>query len=73
MMNVVSLPVPNARDVDIVLDGAKKAVLSDVIVLGFDADGEFWSDLNFVDAGTVLVLLELAKARIVARLAGETR
>ncbi len=64
MLKVVPLPVDDARDVDLILDEASQAELSDVLVLGWTKDGEFWTSINFSDGPNALWLLELAKTKL---------
>ena len=57
---VTRLDIPPER----VLDGAKDKCPDGVVVLGFDADGDFYFASSIADGGTVIWLLELAKKKL---------
>lgn len=64
--NVVDLPVVTTLPLDVgrILDRAKAANMSEVIVLGYDADGEFYFAASEPDGGDILWLLEVAKKKL---------
>lgn len=64
--NIVVLPVVTRLDIPAgrVLDSALKAGLETAVVIGYDADGEFWFGSNKADGGNVLWLLEKAKLKL---------
>ena len=64
MGDVVQLPKPDLSPDEIL--AAAKGKLSSAIVLGFDADGAEWIRSSTGDLGTILVLLERAKAAAMA-------
>lgn len=43
---------------------AHEANLQTLVIIGFDRDGEFWSDCVADDGGDVLWLLEVAKRKV---------
>ncbi len=49
---------------DRVITKASYAGLTDVLVLGFDADGQFYAKSSDADGGAVLWLMELCRARL---------
>jgi hypothetical protein len=57
---VTKLDIPAER----VITKAAKAGLTDVLVIGYDADGEFYFAGSMADGGDALWLLELAKRRL---------
>ena len=64
--NVVDLPVITTLDIpsERVLNSASKRGMDDVVVIGYDNDGEFYFASNKADRGTVIWLLELAKKKL---------
>lgn len=64
--NVIPLPVITTLDLDAerVLGGAINSTLQSCIVLGYDADGEFYFSATMADGGEALWLLELAKLNL---------
>lgn len=62
MGNVIELPGVTDKDSSVaqVLTMATDANLTDAIVLGYDADGEFYFRSTKADGGDVLWLLQLA-------------
>jgi hypothetical protein len=73
-MTAAIIEFPGATFLDLeperVLDGAKDR-LESVLVIGFDKDGQLYMAGSESDAGAMLLLLELAKARLM-RMASET-
>lgn len=63
---VVRLETMTTLDIppDLVLDGAKKADLSAVMVIGEEADGTFYFASNKSDGADALWLLEKAKYKL---------
>lgn len=47
------------------LEMAKNAQLDEVVILGFDKDGEFFFSSNKADGGAVLWLLEMARHSLI--------
>lgn len=66
MTNIVNLPVVTRLDLppERVIEAAGARGLKDVIVAGWDADGEFYFAGSMADGGGALWLLELAKRRL---------
>jgi hypothetical protein len=64
--NVVYARIPTRLDVpcERILEGAQKAGLTEVVVLGFDADGNEYFASSVADGGDVLWHLERAKFRL---------
>ena len=64
--NVVTLPVITTLDLEAerVLEGAINSTLQSCIVLGYDADGEFYFSSTMADGGDALWLLEMAKLNL---------
>ena len=64
--NIVELPVITKLDIpsERVLHSAAKHGMDDVVVIGYDNDGEFYFASNKADGGTVIWLLELAKKKL---------
>jgi len=61
LLNVVTrLDIPVER----VLDGATNAELEEVVVIGYDKEGEFYFSSNKANGGSVLWLLEQAKKEL---------
>lgn len=63
---ILTLPVITTLDIQAerVLDAAKENNLQTAIVIGYDADGEFYFCSTAADGGDVLWLLETAKKRL---------
>ena len=59
---VTTLDIP----AETVLDAASRRQLVDVMVLGYEADGTEYLASSTGDLGTILVLLERAKAKALA-------
>ncbi len=57
--------------VDRIIARATEAGLTDVVILGFDKDGEFYSAASMADGGAMLWLLELARHRLIKIGSGE--
>jgi hypothetical protein len=55
-----SLPIPVNR----VLDGAHQANMTEVVVIGWDENGDLYMSTSESDGGNVLWLLEVAKNRL---------
>jgi hypothetical protein len=66
MSNVVSIGVITTldSDPDRVLDEAKGKCDGGVVVMGYDADGEFYFSSSIADGGSVLWLMEECKKRL---------
>lgn len=62
LRTVTRLDLPVER----IINGASKAGLTEVIVIGFDADGEFYFAANKASGADALWLLETAKRRLMA-------
>lgn len=64
--NVVELDVVIKLDIPVerVIRWAGEAGLTEIVVLGFDADGEFYFASSKADSGDVLYPLEVAKLRL---------
>lgn len=64
--NVVGTGAPSRLDLPPkrVLAAAERAELNEVVVIGFDADGEFYFASSQADGGDVLWLLEMAKKKL---------
>lgn len=64
--NVVFLPVVTRLDIPVerVLDMAKAAGLTQVLILGYDADGDEYFASNTADGPDNLWLLERAKKKL---------
>lgn len=62
------LPFTGVTRLDIapakVLKGAREAKLSEVMVIGYDAHGDFWFSSSRADGADVLWLLEKAKRKL---------
>lgn len=50
--------------VETVLQGALAHGLTEVVVIGFDSDGELYTAASMADGGAMLWLLELTKKRL---------
>lgn len=59
------LPLPAER----ILDGARAADLTEILLLGWMPDGQFYAASTHNDIGGHLILLEKAKAVLMAQLA----
>lgn len=66
-LRVVEAAIESVRDIDSLLARVKAANLVDVMVLGYDDDGRFWTDVNFTDGPTAVYMLEKAKHRIIGQ------
>jgi hypothetical protein len=66
MLKVVDAPIESRRDIERLLSKMREAGLKDVVVIGYDKDGEFWTDITFADGPTALWLMELAKVKLIA-------
>jgi hypothetical protein len=66
MGEVVELDVLTHLDlpVDRILKAALEKGLAEVVIIGFDDDGEFYFAASKADGGDVLWLLELAKKKL---------
>ncbi len=66
MGEVVDLPVITKLDLDPqrVLQKALDAGMTEVVIIGFGAGGDFWFTSNKADAGSVLYHLEMARKKI---------
>jgi len=64
--NVVPMHGTTKLDIpaDRVIDGARDKDLDTIVVVGLDQDGELYFASSTADAGTVLILLERAKVRL---------
>ena len=60
--------LPTALDVPVenVLDGAKGALLENVLVAGFDAGGELYAASSIGDKGELLRILETFKFKLMS-------
>jgi hypothetical protein len=67
--NVVILPVITRLDVPAqrVLDEAAKAGLTEIVILGYDGDGEEYFASNMADGGDIIWHLERAKLKLLQR------
>ena len=63
MGSVVNLPVVTRLDIDPsrVLDGAQKAGLTNVVILGYDENGDEYFASSYADGGNMLWLLRRAE------------
>jgi len=61
--DIINLPTVTYLDLPIerVLEGAGEANLSEIVILGFDEDGDFYFSASKASGGDVLWLLEKAK------------
>lgn len=68
MGKVIDLPVITKLDLDPqrVLAKAVDAGLTDVVVIGYDADGDEYFASSVSDGGSVLWLIERAKTKLLA-------
>lgn len=69
MSNIVELGCVTKLDLppEKVLSKALEANLTDVVVLAYDSDGEFYFASCKADGGDVLWLLELAKGKLLKK------
>ena len=63
-LRVVEAEIENKRDLETIIEHMRSAGLTDVFVLGYDRNGDFYSDVNFVGGANGLWLLEMAKKKI---------
>ena len=63
MGNIVNLDVITTLDIDPnrVIESLKDAKLTDIIVIGYDEEGEFYFAGSKADGGEALWMLEMAK------------
>lgn len=66
MTNVITMPGPTRIDLPVerVLTVALGAELKTAVVIGWDADGEFYFKSSAADGGEVLWLLEVARKKL---------
>lgn len=66
MSKVVVLPCVTSLDIPVekILDAALEKELRDVVVLGYDADGDEYFASSIADGGTVLWLMERLKLQL---------
>ena len=66
--NVVELDMVTRLDIPVerVLNGAMKADLNNVFVVGWDQDGDLYTASSIADGAELLWMLELAKKRLLA-------
>lgn len=66
MAHIVDLPIVTDKSSlpEQVLQSAAQESFEQVMVIGFDADGEFYFRSSEADGGRVLWLLEVAKKRL---------
>lgn len=57
---VTSLPMPSEKLLRKALEGG----VTNVVIIGYDPEGEFWFASSDADGGDVLWLLELAKRKL---------
>lgn len=64
--NVVNFPGITTLDMDPerILEGARKANLSDIVILGYDQAGDEWFASSVADGAQVLWLLERLKLQL---------
>lgn len=55
------------RNIERMIDNMREAELGEVLVIGLDKNGNFWTDINFADGANALYLMELCKAKVMAR------
>jgi coenzyme F420-reducing hydrogenase delta subunit len=69
---IINLPCITRLDIDPqrVLTAALEAGLEGVFVMGYTKEGEVYFASSYADGGTVMWLMELAKARLL-KIAGE--
>jgi len=66
MDNIIELPVITRLNLppERVLKNALKEGMEDVVVIGYDSEGEFYFASSKADGGDVMWLLELAKKHL---------
>jgi len=66
MTNVVDLDTVSTIDTPVhkIINKAEGANLTDIVILGFDAEGELFFSSSKADAGEVFYHLEMAKYRL---------
>lgn len=66
MSNIVNLPVVTRLDLppERIIEAAAEAGLTDIIVIGWKDDGDFYFAGNMADGGDALWLLEMAKRKL---------
>lgn len=72
MSNIIQLDIPTKGDIPVgtILEGAQGANLQDVVVIGWiEGEGHYLSTSSG-DAGAILLLLELAKKRVLEECTG---
>ncbi len=57
---VTTLPIPSQRLLRKAIDGG----VTNVVIIGYDPEGEFWFASSDADGGDILWLLELAKKKL---------
>jgi hypothetical protein len=64
--NVVDLPVITTLDIpaEKVLQGATEAEMQDIMIIGYDKDGQEYFASSFSDGGKALWMMERAKRRL---------
>jgi hypothetical protein len=64
--NVVNFPGITTLDMDPerIMEGARKANLSDIVILGYDQAGDEWFASSVADGAEVLWLLERLKLQL---------
>jgi hypothetical protein len=64
--DVVYFPGPSRLDTPVgrVMEAAVEASLTEIVVIGFDEDGDFYFASSKADGGDVLWLLERAKHKL---------
>lgn len=64
--NVVNIGVSTTLDLpsERILGGAREREITDIVLLGYDKDGEFYMACAPADLRDMLVLVELAKRQI---------
>lgn len=67
---VIILPVDTTLDLpaERILDGARDGGVTDILLVGYDPDGEFYMASQSVDIGKLLILLERARAMLLSRI-----
>lgn len=66
-LTVVEAPMENRRSTERIIENMREAELSEVLVIGLDKNGNFWTDINFASGANAVWLLELCKAKVMAR------
>lgn len=57
---VTSLPVPSEKLLQKAIEGG----VTNVVIIGYDPEGQFWFASSDADGGDVIWLLEMAKKKI---------